>query len=405
MVSTDPLDLLRAAVVGQNDPALSTSNDAKDTVTDIAKAKFAIFRTATGPVSVPLDAATRFRASGQAANLRSIIFAWQRKDDAVQAYITEAQKLNDALAAPGNAGGSVQNLVFAERQDLQQWLQALQTESEYIVPPTGDAEADSSILMPSASGLAPGRMDERLQAIYAGERTMLDHDTMLHGSKAQDWSWVLDIADQYYGRSKAKPSEPAPSAGLNPSGPNAKKPARAMQPIILISPSATSLVRMTNAKLFLENGQFVPPNSAAAGSSAGASILHTQRLMPSFDAHRPLRFILVESIEHFKPDYWQRVVAVFTTGQTWQFKPYKWTTPQDLFAHVLGVYVGWAGEPPQAEVRSWGHSVKVVSVDKWSPTQGTASRWRDREVVEQIWTAIEESMKRKGWTKDGPGTV
>lgn len=26
-----------------------------------------------------------------------------------------------------------------------------------------------------------------------------------------------------------------------------------------------------------------------------------------------------------------RVLCVFTTGQAWQFKPYKWTDPKDLF--------------------------------------------------------------------------
>ena len=28
-----------------------------------------------------------------------------------------------------------------------------------------------------------------------------------------------------------------------------------------------------------------------------------------------------------------RVVCVMTTGQEWQFKPYKWTEPKELFHH------------------------------------------------------------------------
>jgi len=147
----------------------------------------------------------------------------------------------------------------------------------------------------------------------------------------------------------------------------------------------------------------VPADSASASSSNTANILHTQRVMSSIDT-RPLRFILVDTPDQFKPDYWSRVVAVFTTGQTWQFKSYKWQSAHELFAHALGIYVGWQGESVPETVNGWGRSVKVASVDKWSHIQGEAGRWRDREVVEGIWTAIEQSMRAKGWGKDGfPG--
>jgi parafibromin len=158
---------------------------------------------------------------------------------------------------------------------------------------------------------------------------------------------------------------------------------------------------MSNIKQFLENGIFVPADSASAGSMGSANLLYTSRLMPSIDSQRPFRFILVDTPDQFKPDYWQRVVAVFTTGQTWQFKSYKWQNPAELFSHVLGIYLGWNGEGTPETVRGWGRMVKVAGVDKWTPYQGEKGRWRDREVVEGIWTSIEESMRRGGWTKDG----
>lgn len=158
---------------------------------------------------------------------------------------------------------------------------------------------------------------------------------------------------------------------------------------------------MSNIKQFLENGVFVPADSASAASMSSANILNTSRLMPSIDPQRPFRFILVDTPDQFKPDYWQRVVAVFTTGQTWQFKSYKWQNPSDLFAHALGIFIGWNGEGIPDTVKGWGRAVKVSAVDKWTPYQGEKGRWRDREVVESIWTGIEESMRRGGWTKDG----
>ena len=151
-----------------------------------------------------------------------------------------------------------------------------------------------------------------------------------------------------------------------------------LQPIILLSPSASSLLRMSNIKSFLNDGVFVPPN---ATDSAATNLLHISRTVPSVSS-QPMRFIIVDSTQNFKPPYWARVVAIFTTGQTWQFKSYKYPNPVDLFAHYPGVYVGWQGEDIPENVQAWGRGVLSVKVDKW--TGASTGRWRDREVVEKI---------------------
>lgn len=103
-----------------------------------------------------------------------------------------------------------------------------------------------------------------------------------------------------------------------------------------------------------------------------------------------MRFIVVDSPEKFKPDYWDRVVAVFTTGQAWQFRGYKWSNPVELFREVRGFYIGWEGEKVPDVVKGWGAGVRCLSVER-------ARRFRDREVCEVIWEGIETSMKAKGW--------
>lgn len=48
------------------------------------------------------------------------------------------------------------------------------------------------------------------------------------------------------------------------------------------------------------------------------------------------RYSVVDSTEalaKFGTDAWDRVVCVMTTGQAWQFRPYKWTEPKTLFHH------------------------------------------------------------------------
>ena len=122
-------------------------------------------------------------------------------------------------------------------------------------------------------------------------------------------------------------------------------------------------------------------------------------------SEKPYRFIIVDSADNFKQEYWNRVVAVFTTGQTWQFKSYRWSSPQELFGHVLGIFVGEKGQPVPSDVKGWGSSVRTFSVERWDerghganvdPDTRVAKRWKDREVVEELWRSVEGYMRSKG---------
>ena len=61
-----------------------------------------------------------------------------------------------------------------------------------------------------------------------------------------------------------------------------------------------------------------------------------------------------------------------TTGQAWQFRPYKWNEPRQLFHHgmasgrpdyanvlicvilvVKGIYVTWSNDPPNTKIKDW----------------------------------------------------
>ncbi|KAK5256241.1 accessory factor associated with RNA polymerase II [Cryomyces antarcticus] len=440
----------------------ATSNT--DAVQDLAKATHLLFNSDGDHRAFPLTAITRFVSSNKPVDLRSIYLAWQKKDVAVPEYIASTQQLNNDLSAPGGAGGTVQNLVFVEKLDLITWLEGATEESEFIKPlaksefikplaseiaavqAAGAADVAAGnkggiATVPSGAGGADGvgagvgakkTVDPRLVEIYNGERNMGDRNSVLRGIKAtaspllplpacvcrgtrkltliiicaQDFSHVRKYAEHFLKRQRAAAAISAmPGTTISPAlVSNLKKPAaggRRPEPIILLSPSASSLLRLPNIKSFLTDGLYVPPTHASLSSST-ATILHVSRLLPSIDAVRPLRFVLVDTPDQFKPDYWNRVVAVFTTGQTWQFKGYRWQQPAELFAHALGIYVGWRGEEVPAAVRGWGRGVVTAQLDKFRDGADTAvARWRDREVVEGIWTAIEEGMRSRGWGKDG----
>ncbi|KZF25327.1 CDC73-domain-containing protein [Xylona heveae TC161] len=451
--SADPLLRLRQSIAANSPPVPTKSADAdasaSDAVPSIATATHLLF-SKPDRKAFPLDTPTRFVPSGEPVDLRSIYFAWQKKDVAIPDYIASAQRLNEELGGSGGAGGKVRNLVFVERLDLITWLEGASEESEYIKPLAGDSAAaaaaagsSADVASGAAGGIAPvpsgapgaslaagpgGRpvktIDPRLAEIYRGERRMGDRNTILRGIKPTEFSHVRKAAESFLARARsaragagASGTHPAiassTAAALGLPGslsqpslvslPSKRGSGRRPEPIILLSPSASSLLRMSNIKSFLESGLYIPADSALAGSSNTANILHISRLLPSIDAQRPMRFILVDTPEQFKPDYWSRVVAVFTTGQAWQFKSYKWPSPPDLFRNVLGIYIGWRGEDVPSSVKGWGRGVMKTQVDKWNNHFGVQGRWRDREVVEEIWLAIEESMRAKGWTRDaGP---
>ncbi|KAK4238858.1 RNA pol II accessory factor, Cdc73 family-domain-containing protein [Achaetomium macrosporum] len=401
MASTDdPLLLLRQSIAAGSKIIPTTSADSSEEA-PLSKATHLVFTHPTR-IAIPIDAPTRFTSTeGKAVDVRSIYFAWLNRDFAIPEYNAVATKLNEEMA--GSA--AVHMFAFVERLVLFTFLEGAQEESEFIKPLPGDkgaatgAGATAAVkAAPAVSGRAGrGTLDPRLAQIYNGERRMGDRNTVLRGIKPTDFSHVRKLAAPFIAR---KPGGPPVAAGAGASASLAlnQKPARRPDPIILLSPSASSLLRMSNAKAFLEGGRYTPPDH-----NSTSTMLHISRTLKDIDPSRPMRFILVEGPEQFKPEYWNRVVAVFTTGQAWQFKNYRWSNPNELFKHVLGVYLGWRGEQLPEAVRAFGHRVLACSVEKWrDPGQPGAetSRWRDREVVEGIWKGIEANMRARGWRKD-----
>lgn len=66
-----------------------------------------------------------------------------------------------------------------------------------------------------------------------------------------------------------------------------------------------------------------PTDTGAFGKSSGST-------------DRAARYFVVDGVEaltKFGEDAWDRVVCVMTTGQEWQFRPYKWSDPKELFHH------------------------------------------------------------------------
>ncbi|KAL8724520.1 MAG: hypothetical protein Q9181_006790, partial [Wetmoreana brouardii] len=192
----DPLLRLRQSIAASDHPITTTSPEpppASEATDNLAAATHLHF--SNPQTSYPLDTPTRFISSDKPVSLRSIWFAWQKKDVAIPDYIASAQQLNEE-SGRNDSASKVQNLVFVERLDLITWLEGASDESEYIKGLESDASAARSAqvasgaaggvstIPSSAAGARVGKtVDPRLQEIYNGERRTGDRNSVLHGIK------------------------------------------------------------------------------------------------------------------------------------------------------------------------------------------------------------------------------
>lgn len=191
----DPLYNLRLSIKAAATPILSTSAEPApaDYVDDLARATHITFNVDSAHRTFALTADTRFAPDGKPVDLRSCYFAWVNKDASVTDYVAAVTTLNEEL--PGGAGGSVQNLTFAQKIELIAWLSGETESSDSIAAvdsgaaaaAAGDAAAIAGgkgvPLDRNAKSTQSGMVDARLLQIYDGERTMGDHNTVLRGNK------------------------------------------------------------------------------------------------------------------------------------------------------------------------------------------------------------------------------
>jgi hypothetical protein len=80
------------------------------------------------------------------------------------------------------------------------------------------------------------------------------------------------------------------------------------------------------------------------------------------------------------------VVAVFTVGQEWIFKAWKWSSPVDLFTHTCGFAVKFVDDPPMGQVSKW--NVNVMGVHRGSRAHMNVT------VVYMIWSKLDAWIAR-----------
>ncbi|KAJ1647828.1 accessory factor associated with RNA polymerase II [Dispira simplex] len=149
-------------------------------------------------------------------------------------------------------------------------------------------------------------------------------------------------------------------------------------PLIVVPAAATSLLTMYNVREFLENHRFVPTQIMRERGIKKEPQLTIER--SRIGNPKPILYHVVDSVDRFKPEDWDRLIAVITIGATWQFKKWKWENPQEIFKHAQGFYFKYADEEPKGAITTW--NVETINIDR-------TKRHKDNAVVAQLWDTLD----------------
>ncbi|KAK6464519.1 accessory factor associated with RNA polymerase II [Scheffersomyces coipomensis] len=341
-------------------------SDVTESIKDATHVKF-------GESQFDLNTITNFYNDDKAQGLRAVVFCWLHDKSSIVDYRNECTELK------------IPDFKFLVKTELTTWLNGNSDTCKFVkdedVSDTKSSKSKSSTSKTSTetSGKKHKLEDPQIERISHFERESIDHNAALRGSKNIDFGYLISDAKKFI--SQLKRSKPANDSKSKSTGP--KK-----QPLIIVSPATTALLSLSNVKEFLEEGTFVEPNPSERPAGGLVTVTHkSENLISSAQ-----QIMVVDNVEMFnKPEYWDRVVAIFTTGQTWQFAKYKYSKPEELFQKYAGYYFAYQAEPTPQQIKEW--NVTEIKVDR-------DKRFRDKMIVRDFWADVEKILIAKGYGKD-----
>ncbi|KAH8114241.1 RNA polymerase II-associated protein [Phellopilus nigrolimitatus] len=425
----DPLNALRDAI--RTKKGVTYANGAGPCASLAAATHIVLAPALTLPKATP----TRLRKPDAAApgaqagagdffRLDAVLLAWLLRDASVGEYMRTAREA-------GLLGAFVSN---TERRGVAEWLDGKTSQCKGIVPLESDSTTppgtppSRSALLPAAAGQAGGSTASTVKRrhvpdaadadvvkkIKQNEVELSDRTSVLRGTKPNNFNNVRLIYAEKLKKLKeaSKPGAvPPPAAASKSDAKSQLRKARNMQPIIMISSSPTSLITMYNVRRFLQEASFDNPSDARAraiaeGNTRPEDVIPIYRKRTHIDTSGQERetsgkYVVVDGVEalaKFGTDAWDRVVAVLTTGQAWQFKPYKWNEPKTLFHHVKGFYVSWANDPPNTKITDWNVTELKARPPSAQPLIDQHRRHVDKSVVASFWKTLDAwTLANKPW--------
>ncbi|SSD60378.1 related to Cell division control protein 73 [Saccharomycodes ludwigii] len=388
------LESLRKAIIDKY-PIKLLNNEGTETKDILEAAKLSINN--NGSINVlGLDEKTDFIVDAkEPITLRVVYHCWMNKNTSAADYLVDCKTKK------------IPSISFLQRTDLVNWLSGETEISKYIKRTNGaeNHENNKSVVndvnITDTAGRFPvNESIERntdvttensgvMDALLTKERILLDHNSFLRGKKPINFEYLIKEVELNLVRSLKQHNEKAghkSKVHKSASGPLSIKQSgrKIKEPIIIIPSAASSPFTMANIRQFLLEGKYIAPKDLP---TINTDIIKVEKKLDGMK--HPIKFIIVNNTRLFnKPEYWSRVLAVFTTGHAWQFDNYQWSDPIQLFQHTKGYYFCFSGDTVPKSVQQW--NVQKIELDK-------TRRFKDLEVCRYFWNSLEKELQQRGY--------
>ncbi|KAI9498791.1 RNA pol II accessory factor, Cdc73 family-domain-containing protein [Zychaea mexicana] len=382
-----PLQYLREYTCN-NKPVTLKDADGK-VVTNIADAVTVSF----DDQSFPRETATNFRKSGSTDTytLDTLIFLVQNSHLDNSAYFKECRSRNiehvsiiDKKKVMDYLTGKVEtqpNIVADKESTVDQGVigkrpreegaDALKSTSVSAVSEAKGKESADREAVKKKVKIFDVKTEETVKKIRTREVPSQTRTTVMRGTK--DFTYVISMVQSVmYGKDGRL------NTGQSKSTNKAKLSSKDKIPLIIVPAAPTAKFTLFNIKQFLEDSNFVDAQQLRAQGMKKPDRVTVERRRR--DGQLAV-YHIVDSVSNFKQSDWDRVCCVFTGGQAWQFKGWKYEKPVDLFSHVKGVYPKWSDEKVTGPVADW--AVTPLNIHRHQ-------RHQDKACVSQFWDTLDK---------------
>ncbi|KAJ0400118.1 hypothetical protein P43SY_009921 [Pythium insidiosum] len=242
---------------------------------------------------------------------------------------------------------------------------------------------------PKGEGGDDRAVDLEFKRVLEKEYTHRNRTTVLNATK-KGFDHVLKAVETANAETKEKIEKASKAALLAPT--TARKEVVPLSklvqtkihgtPIIVVPAGFSDLLTMLNVKDFLCEGVFV---SNMQKKSEGCRKAQSVTITHEEDGET-YTFNIVDNVSRFKDKDWRCVVAVIVSGQTWQFKGWKWKFPVEVFKKVCGVHVYTQGSQLSNEIKQWDVRILMIHPDK---------RHLDKVAAKEFWRHLFEFLRLK----------
>ncbi|MNE76014.1 RNA pol II accessory factor, Cdc73 family [compost metagenome] len=125
----------------------------------------------------------------------------------------------------------------------------------------------------------------------------------------------------------------------------------------------------------MQNGQFITTEEQRQNGSTKPDYVIVQRQTKQQTVED---FLIIDNVNKLSKEDWSRVIAVFVTGQSWQFRGWFSEDPTVVLNKIKGFHVKYTDDPVNENIAKW--PVTVLDISK-----NQTKRHMDRTLTRIFW--------------------